>query len=204
MCIEKLVRDKLAETVAATAQEIHREEYFTVRLFAQLWSRLNERILYSTGLYITQLVPRIEGSDADALRRKYLSKGMDFYADLIVTAPFKNGERPCTLSIADFIERVPVTHLYEFKYLTAFQTLSRKIAREDTYKLQIMGQYVLSATGRLPYLEQFVVMSKRAAKRVHTLESLRNWFRDPEFRKETKNVHISIVDTDGTIHDGRE
>ncbi len=203
MFIEKLVRDKLAENVATMAQEIHREDHFTVRLYAKLWSHLDERILYSTGLYKTQLVPRIEGSDAEALRQKRLPKEMDFYADLIVTAPFKNGERPCTLSIDDFIEHVPITHLYEFKYLTAFQTLSRKIARKDTYKLQVMGQYVLSATGRLPYLEQFVVMSKRAAKRVHSLESLRSWFHDPEFSKETKDVRISIVDTDGTIHDGR-
>ncbi len=203
MRVDELVRKRLAETVAATANEIHREEHFTVRLFAQLWPQLGERILYATGLYLSQLVPRIEGSEWEALRKKRLPKGKDFYADLIVTDPFKIGERFCTLSIENFIERIPVTHLFEFKYLTAFQTLPRGKAREDTYKLQIMGQYVLSATGRLPHLEQFIVLSIRPSKRTHTLDTIRNWFRDNEFRNETKDVSISIVDTDGAIHNGK-
>ena len=200
MCIEEQVRKQLSDNVAAMTNEVHREDHFTVLLYAQLWPEFGDRILYSTGLYVDQLIARINGTVADDLRLDRLSDAKDFYADLIVTDSFQKGSRDCTLSIADFIERVNVTHLYEFKYLTSFPTLPRKVAREDTYKLQVMGQYVLSATGRLPHLEQFVVLSNRLAKRVHTVESIQNWFSETEFREETKDVRISIMDTHGQIH----
>ena len=203
MSIAEQIRLQISQNVAVMGHEIHREDHFTVQLYAQLWPELGNRILYSTGLYVDQLIPRIRGTFAEAILSERLTNAKDFYADLIVTDPFQKGSRACTLSIADFIESVRVTHLYEFKYLTSFPTLPRKVAREDTYKLQVMGQYVLAVTGQMPHLEQFVVLSNRLAQRVHTVESLQNWFSDAAFRKETQDVSISIVDTHGQIHQGK-
>ncbi len=204
--ISKLIANQLSINVASMANEIHREDHFSVLLYAQLYPKLGKRMLYATGLYVDQLVARIKDTEAENLRIKHLKKGKDFYADLIITDTFKKPEFYKTLTIDNFIEQIPVTHLYEFKYLTSFPSLSKAIAREDTYKLQIMGEYVLNITGKLPHLEQFVVMSNRPNNQTNkprSFDTIKDWFSCNEFKRETQNVKISIIDTAGKIHDGK-
>ena len=203
MDIARVVRDEVGRLVASTAYETHREDHFTVILFAQLWPVLQERLLYSTGLGLDPLLSKIKDSETDHLRQTRLPKTKDFYPDLIITAPLNGVCRKSTIGIDHFIDQFNVTHLYEFKYLTAFTTLSRGTARKDTYKLKILGEYVRVATGQLPHLEQFIVMTNRPAKRTHTIESLQSWFNDEQIKIETEGVQVSIMDTAGGIHTGK-
>lgn len=117
-----------------------------------------------------------------------------------MTAPLGDTPLKSTLSQAEVLTQVPITHLYEFKYLTAFPSLPRKRAREDTYKLKVLGEYVRLSCGKLPHMEQFIVASERKSKRRHTVQSLRSWYADDEIKKDTEGVTVSLVDVFGTIH----
>lgn len=197
------IREALVELVQETAGQLHREDQFTVRLFAKLWPSLRERLLYATGLdveIIKEQFHRAEVTEVERIRQTFLNKTHDYYADLILTAPLGVTTLKSTLSQAEVLTQVPITHLYEFKYLTAFPSLPRKRAREDTYKLKVLGEYIRLSCGTLPHLEQFIVASDRVSDRGNSLELLLSWFADEEIKKDTKGVIVSIVDVDGTIH----
>lgn len=197
------IREALVELVRETAGQLHREDQFTVRLYAKLWPSFQERLLYATGLdvqIIKEQFQRAGVTEVERIRDTFLNKTYDFYADLILTAPLGVTKLKSTLSQAEVLAQVPITHLYEFKYLTAFPTLPRIRAREDTYKLKVLGEYVRLSCGKLPHMEQFIVASERISKRRHTIHSLRSWYADDEIKKDTDGVTVSLVDVDGTIH----
>lgn len=183
-----------------TANQIHREEHFTIMLFASLWPKYSERLLSTTGLELSKLLSRIAGSGADQLRQRHLGRTKDFYLDLLLTAPMNGKHLSSTLNIETVLAETPITHICEFKYLTSFPSLPRKVAREDTYKLQILGEYIRSVSGTAPEMDQFVVASNRGLKAPRSLHSLTQWFSDAEFRAETRNVRINLVDTNGILH----
>jgi hypothetical protein len=203
MKVAEEVQNKLSLLVVETANEIHREEYFTAMLFAHLWPIYGKRLLFTSGLGLAPLLSQIKGSTADLVRQKHLPGTKDFYADLIITAPLSRTDPSSTMGIDHFLPKRQITHLYEFKYLTSFPTLSRKHAREDTYKLQILGEYVFAVSGVRPYLEQFVMLTNRPAKRTHTIKSLQGWFMDEEIQAKTPDVCVTLVDTFGNLHKGK-
>ena len=197
------IREAVVELIRDTAGQLHREDQFTVRLFAKLWPTFRERLLYATGLDVKEIVKQLDRggeTEVEELRKVHLEKTYDYYADLILTAPLGSAQLKSTLSQADVLTQVPITHLYEFKYLTSFPFLPRKRAREDTYKLKVLGEYIRLSCGVLPHLEQFIVASNRKSKRSNSLELLLSWFADDEIKKDTEGVIVSIVDTKGTIH----
>lgn len=197
------IREAFEELVRETKGQLHREDQFTVRLFAKLWPSFRERLLYATGLGVDAIKERFWHSGAievEALRDNFLRDTYDYYADLILTAPLGSAQLKSTLSQAEVLTQVPITHLYEFKYLTSFPFLPRKRAREDTYKLKVLGEYIRLSCGVLPHLEQFIVASNRESKRRNSLELLLSWFADDEIKKDTEGVIVSIVDVDGNIH----
>jgi len=197
------IREAVVELIRDTAGQLHREDQFTVRLFAKLWPTFRERLLYATGLDVKEIVKQFDcggKTEVEELRKVHLDKTYDYYADLILTAPLGSVQLTSTLSQVEVLKQVPITHLYEFKYLTAFPSLPRKRAREDTYKLKVLGEYVRLSCGTLPHLEQFIVASGRTCKHKHSLELLLSWFADDEIKKDTEGVTVSIVDVDGTIH----
>lgn len=49
------IREALVELVLETAGQLHREDQFTVRLFAKLWPSFRERLLYATGLDVEKI-----------------------------------------------------------------------------------------------------------------------------------------------------
>ena len=195
------IRSAISTIARATADHLHREEHFTIMLFAALWPKYSDRLLSTTGLDLnTKLLPIIAGTDADIIRDRHLNTTQDFYADLLLTSPINGNHLTCTLSIDLVLKQAPITHICEFKYLTAFPTLSRKIAQKDTYKLKVLGEYIRMVSGTAPHMEQFVVASRRQCKYPKSVENLKQWFSDDEIIMSTKDVHISIVDVDGIIH----
>lgn len=195
------IRSAVSALARRTADQRHREQQFTMMLCAELWPHLGERLLAWTGLDWKTLIKRIEGTEADRIRQDHLPDTKDFYADLIVTDPPKDVHLKSTLRIDHVLEQMPISCIYEFKYLTSFPSLSRKIAREDTYKLKVLGEYVGRFIGRKPHMEQFIIASRRsqAGKRIRTVETLNSWFQDAEFRTVTSEVVITIVDVDGNL-----
>jgi len=168
-----------------------------------LWPSFRERLLYATGLDVNAISGKFKSAGAleiENLRDNFLRDTYDYYADLILTAPLGTTRLRSTLSQADVLTQISITHLYEFKYLTAFPSLPRKRAREDTYKLKILGEYIRLSCGTLPHMEQFIVASDRVSKRRYSLDLLLSWFADDTIKKDTGGVIVSIVDVDGTIH----
>ena len=194
------IRSALSTIARSTADQLHREEHFTIMLFASLWPAYSDRLLSTTGLGVDVLKARISDTEADKIRGLHLPDTKDFYADFLMTAPMKAGRLKSTMSIDAVLEQATITHICEFKYLTAFPSLSKKIAREDTYKLKILGEFIRISSGISPHMEQFVVASKRNCKHPHDVNALMNWFGDAEFRADTQGVRISIIDVDGVIH----
>jgi len=197
------VRETMSSIARSTSDQLHREEYLTVMLFASLWPKYSGRILGTTGLTLDTLQRRIQGTPADELRKEHLPKTKDFYPDLLITAPLDGHDLISTLSIDAVLGATQITHIYEFKYLTSFPTLPRKIAREDTYKLKVIGEYIHQETGTLPHMEQFIVASEREKAQRKNVDALMRWFDDDELKAKTTGVVISIVGTDGKIHSGR-
>lgn len=196
------IRSAISTIAHATADHLHREEHFTIMLFAALWPKYSDRLLSTTGLDLKkELQPVIAGTEADEIRKLYLNKTQDFYADLLLTAPMPHGNHlNCTLSIDRVLKQSPITCICEFKYLTAFPTLPKKIARQDTYKLKVLGEYIRIVSGTAPHMEQFIVASRRQCKYPKSVDNLIQWFSDDEIKSDTKGVRISIVDVDGVIH----
>ena len=199
-----LIRNAVKVLVQETAGQLHREGYYTTRLFAQLWPLFKERLLCTTGLGVKFITDKFEENDAtEKLRRKYLPKTRDYYADLILTAPLGDTTLKNTLSLDEVLKHVQITHLYEFKYLTAFTYLRCKHARTDTYKLKVLGEYIRLSCGIRPHMEQFIVLSDRKDKKKvpPSLDKIRRWFDEADFQEKTEGVIVSIVDADGeTIH----
>lgn len=194
------VRDAISLIARSTAGQLHREEYLTVMLFATLWPKYSGRILGTTGLTLDTLRHGIQGTAADEIRAEYLPKTKDFYPDLLVTAPHGYSSLTSTLSIDAVLAAAQITHLYEFKYLTSFPSLPRKFARQDTYKLAVVGEYIRQETGVLPHMEQFIVASDRKKAQHRTIDALTRWFDDEQFKSRTMGVVVSIVGTDGRIY----
>lgn len=196
-----IISRAISDLVVATANQIHREEYFTTMLFGSLWQAFGVRMLGTTGLGLTTLQPVIKGTHADSLRAQHLPKTKDYYVDLLITTPLDGRRITSTLRIDDVLLDRNVTHLYEFKYFTSFQTMSRHHAREDGYKLKVLGEYVRISSGLLPHMEQFIVLSKRPCKaKPKTVASVSRWFDDIAYRSDTQGVIKSIVDVDGSIY----
>ena len=194
------IRSTISTIARSSADQLHREEHFTIMLFAALWPTYSDRLLSTTGLDINILRSKIGGTEADKIRDRHLSRTRDFYADLLMTAPTNGLRLKNSLSIDKVLEQAPITHLCEFKYLTAFPSLSPKIAKEDTYKLKVLGEYIRIASGTAPHMEQFIVASKRSCKHPKSVQNLIQWFNDEEIKSGTTGVRISIVDVDGVIH----
>lgn len=200
MTTAALIHETIGALALRHARVMHREDHYSLALFGMLWERLGERMLVATGLGVKHLEEKIQGTHADSLRRAHLPETKDFYADLLITKPSETERPVMMLSLDMFIDRLPITHLYEFKFLNAFPSLSRKLARADTYKLRVLGEYVRQCTGTLPHMEQFVFESTRPDKKPRTVRHLRAWFEEASFRREVDCVHISLVDSQGTIH----
>jgi hypothetical protein len=195
------IRSAISKLARNTAGQLHREEQLTVMLFASLWAKYSGRLLGTTGLPLNILQARIQGTPAEDIRQKHLPKTKDFYPDLLITAPLHGLDLPNTLNIDAVLESAPITHIYEFKCLTSFPSLPRKIAREDTYKLKVVGEYIRLKTGVLPHMEQFVVESNRKKAAKKNLDRLLRWFDDDELKAQTKDVVVSVVAVDGSIHE---
>ena len=195
------VRSTLSALVSQTADQVHREDHFTMMLCAELWPALRGRLLFRTGLGWRILAKWLEGTDAERIRQCHLPDTKDFYADLIVTDPAAEKSPTSTCSIDDVLKEMPIACLYEFKYLTSFTTLNPRKAREDTFKLKVLGEFVRLSVGSTPHMEQFVIASRRRrnARKPASVERLTNWFQDAEFRSSTEGVAITIVDTDGKM-----
>ncbi|HMO52799.1 MAG TPA: hypothetical protein PKE26_16615 [Kiritimatiellia bacterium] len=187
-----------------TAGQLHREDYYTMMLFAALWPELNTRLLGTTGIGLEDLTPDRIGNYAERLRQRYLPDTKNYFADLLITAPNYGAPLKSTLEIDEVLQQIPITHIYEFKFFASFPTLPRQVARKDTYKLKILGEYIRIACGQLPHMEQFVFMSHRNAKRQHSIESLLEWFQEDQFVADTSGVIVSVVDTNGMIHEAKE
>lgn len=198
----QVISEAVSALVRATADQIHREEYFTTMLFGSLWQAFGVRMLGTTGLELATLQSKIYGTKADDIRGQHLPHTKDFYADLLLTAPSHGRPITSTLRIDTVLHDIPITHLYEFKYFTSFQTMARHHAREDGYKLKVLGEYIRVVTGVPPHMEQFIVLSKRPYKHAKpkTVESVSTWFNDEAYKTDTQGVIIGIVDTDGRIH----
>lgn len=169
-------------------------------LFTKLWPQYEGRLLTATGITLKTLQELILDTAIDDIRKSHIPKTKDFYPDLLITEPQNGRCLMSTLSIDAVLESEKITHLYEFKYLTSFPSLPRKIAREDTYKLKVVGEYIRQATGTIPYMEQFLVTSERPNAQHKTVDALMCWFGDDEIKANTTGVVVSIVGTDGAIH----
>lgn len=176
-----------------------REDQYSMVLFAKLWPLLGGQLQVSTGLGREYLLPRIKDTSADALRMRRLPKTKDFYADLIVTEAPGPEAPTCFLGLNDFADRLRVTHLFEFKYLSAFTSLSRGVARKDGYKLKVLGEYVRCMCGTAPHMEQVIFNFHRPGKKMRTNEQLASWFRGDDFLKEAEGVSVLIVDSSGAM-----
>ena len=201
-----LIRYTVKVLVQKTAGQLHREGYYTTRLFAKLWPFFGERLLCTTGLDVKFIIDQFSRNGAkefENLRGTHLEKTYDYYADLILTAPLGDTTLKNTLSLDEVLKHVQITHLYEFKYLTAFTSLSGAVARDDTYKLKVLGEYIRLSCGIRPHMEQFIVLSDRKDKKKvpPSLDKIRRWFDEADFQEKTEGVIVSIVDADGeTIH----
>jgi hypothetical protein len=178
---------------------VHREGHYTMALCAELWPHLRDRMLVWTGLGVNSLRAKI-GPQTESIRQKYLPRTKDFYADLLLTnISYRTYNCEDLTGLDVFSDSLPVSHVFEFKFLSAFTTLSRKIAREDTAKLRVLGGYLEKSLGRMPYLEQVVFNFPRKGVRAKSTGLLQRWFTADGFKDQFPEVKVLIVDQDGAI-----
>jgi hypothetical protein len=174
------IRTVLSEVGATMSRRFHREDHYTMAICANLWQMFKDRMFVAVGLDVGALTEVIGGTKVDELRIQRLP--------------------PQMLALNQFTKNLPPTHVFEFKFLNAFPTLPKKVARADSYKLYILGQYIQRVSGTMPYLEQVLFTSTRTDKRIRSVAELSAWFQDEEIKTETEGVHVSIIDADGRIH----
>ena len=181
------------------AHRPHREDYYTTAICAEAWPQLHNRILVATGLGLDPLREVLGSHEIDNLRARCLPETKDFYADLVLTEDQSSFTGNSFLALNDFSRALKITHLFEFKFLSSFPSLSRGIARADTFKLKVLREYVRITCGEFPHTEQVIFNLKRHDKPPKRLSTIMGWFTDPAFRADTDGVLISIID-DGNLH----
>lgn len=194
------IREVLSKVGATMSRRFHREDHYTMAICANLWQMFKDRMFVAVGLDVGALTEVIGGTKVDELRIQRLPDTKDFYPDLLITTSPGVSLPPQMLALNQFSKNLPPTHVFEFKFLNAFPTLPKKVARADSYKLYILGQYIQRVSGTMPYLEQVLFTSTRTDRRIRSVAELSAWFQDEEIITETEGVHVSIIDADGRIH----
>lgn len=180
----------------------HREGQYTMALCGGLWSDYGKQMLVHTGLGREQLWNNVGEAVRTVLNGPLLSKTMDFYPDLLLTdVSVESYPDKDFCGLDRFVGAVSITHVFEFKFLNAFTTLSRGKAREDTAKLYVLGEYLKNknASGKQPHLEQVIFNFTAPGCRPKTNQQLRSWFTDGGFRGQFKDVAITIVSPEGAM-----
>lgn len=194
-----VVRETYSRFAKTYGSHVHREGHYTLALCAMLWPYLGDRLLVSTGLPFDKLEGKLD-PQVDALRRERIPKTRDFYVDLLLTsAPYLLHPGEFLQGLHEFADCLPVTAIYEFKYLSAFPTLSRQVARADAVKLKVVGDYLRNVSGVLPHRELVIFNFPASDYPPKQNSRLRAWFVEEGFVDLVSDIHILIVDQHGEI-----
>ena len=155
--------------------------------------------MVSTGLNLADMTGKLSPA-VDRLRQEWLPDTKDFYADMLLAeVPYLSYKGEFLQALHEFAHELPITHVYEFKYLSAFPTLSRNVTRQDAIKLMVIGDYLHAVSGKTPHLEQVIFNFPASDYPRKTTERIRSWFETDGFLALVPNVNVTVVDHSGAI-----